>query len=88
MAIYIVWGFQKLIRAQVKLRATEDPDYVPGVRLFLLVIAVPVVISQILNAIGLGLQHTFSGFLIGLMFAMIMCCAMFVLLLRFIRVST
>jgi len=88
MAIYIVWGFQKLIRAQVKLRATEDRDYVPGVRLFLLVIAVPVVISQILNALGLGLQHTFSGFLIGLMFAMIMCCAMFVLLLRFIRVST
>ena len=88
MAVYLVWGFNKLLRAQANLQITDDPDYVPGVRLTLLIIAVPVVITQILNAIGLGLQHTFSGFLIGLIYALIMCCAMFVLLLRFVRVST
>ncbi len=85
LAVYIISLLFRIIRKLKKLRATEDPDFVPSVRLVLVTLAVPVVATQLLNAIGAGLQHTFSGFLVGLIFLLILCCAMFVLLLRFVR---
>lgn len=85
LAVYVSSFLLRMIRKQKKLRATEDPDFVPGVRLVLVSLAVPVVAIQLLNAIGAGLQHTFSGFLVGLIYLLILCCAMFVLLLRFVR---
>jgi len=86
-AVYIVSFLFRIIRNQVNLRTNEDPDFVPGVRLVLLTLAVPVVATQLLNVIGAGPQHTFSGFLVGLIFVLIACCAMFVLLLRFVRID-
>lgn len=85
LALYITSILHRIIRKQIKLRATEDPDFLPRVRLALVLLAVPTVAAQILNALGLGLQHTFSGFLVGLIYVLILCCAMFVLLLRFVR---
>jgi len=85
IAFYVSTALIRVIRKQQELRADEDPDFVPGVRWFLLSLAIPVVIVQLLNAFGIGLQHTFSGFLAGLIYILIMCCAMFVLLLRFVR---
>jgi len=87
LAVYVPSFVFRMIRKQKNLRATEDPDFVPGVRLVLVTLAVPVVATQLLNAIGAGLQHTFSGFLVGLIFVLIVCCAMFVLLLRFVRIE-
>jgi len=85
LAVYVVYFIVTTIQKHKKLRATDDPDFVPGVRLVLLTLAVPVVASQLLNAIGVGLLHSFSGFLVGLLYLLLMCCAMFVLLLRFVR---
>ena len=85
LAVCVVYLLVTTIQKQKKLRATEDPDFVPGVRLILVFLSVPVVATQVLNAIGAGLQHTFSGFLVGLIYLLILCCAMFVLLLRFVR---
>ncbi len=85
LAVYVISILFRMIRKQKKLRATEDPDFVPSVRLILVFLSVPVVATQLLNAIGAGLQHTFSGFLVGLIYLLILCCAMFVLLLRFVR---
>jgi hypothetical protein len=75
----------RLIRNQVKLRVSEDPDFVPGVRLILVPLTGLVVPILALNAAGIGLEHTFSGFLVGLIYVLIVCCSMFVLLLRFVR---
>ena len=86
-AVYVVSFLFRIIRKQKNLGATEDPDFVPGVRLVLVTLGVPVVATQLLNAIGAGLQHTFSGFLVGLIFLLITCCGMFVLLLRFVRIE-
>ncbi len=88
LAIYISSALLRATRNQRRLRATHDPDFVPGVRLFLVILAVPVVATLILNSIGIGLQQTFPGFLVGLIYDLIMCCAMFVLLLRFVRTGT
>ncbi len=85
LAVFVVYLLVTTIQKHKKLRATEDPDFVPGVRLVLVMLGVPVVASQLLNAIGVGLLHSFSGFLVGLLYLLIMCCAMFVLLLRFVR---
>ncbi|MCZ6809333.1 MAG: hypothetical protein O7D92_06190 [Proteobacteria bacterium] len=85
LAVFIISILFRMIRKQKELRATEDPDFVPGVRLILVFLSVPVVATQFLNTIGAGLQHTFSGFLVGLIYLLILCCAMFVLLLRFVR---
>ena len=85
VAVYVVSVLLRIIQEQKELRATEDPDFVPGVRLILISLSVPVVAIQLLNTIGVGLQHTFSGFLVGLIYLLILCCAMFVLLLRFVR---
>lgn len=94
----ITWGFCSVVlatyatlfmfnvtRKQRKLRATEDPDFVPGVRVILLSLYVLVLPVQLLNASGIVLQRTFSGFLAGLIYLLIVCCAMFLLLLRFVR---
>ena len=85
VAMYVVSALLRAIQKQKELRATKDPDFVPGVRLILVSLSVPVVAIQLLNTIGVGLQHTFSGFLVGLIYLLILCCAMFVLLLRFVR---
>jgi tellurite resistance protein TehA-like permease len=87
LAVYVISFLFRIIRKQKRLRTTEDPNFVPGVRLVLVTLAIPVVATQLLNAIGAGLQHTFSGFLLGLIFLLILCCAMFVLLLGFVRVE-
>ena len=88
VAVYVASVLLRIIREQKELRAAEDPDFVPGVRLFLVSLSVPVVAIQLLNTVGVGLQHTFSGFLVGLIYLLILCCAMFVLLLRFVRTDT
>ena len=87
MAIYIVFGLFKVFRRHQKLRANDDPDFVPGARLLLLILAIPVVAVLTLNTLGIGLHHTFSGYLVGLIYTLIMCCTMFILLLRFVRVD-
>ncbi len=63
----------------------EDPDFVPGVLWILAPLGVLVVLIQALNAAGVGLEHTFSGFLVGLIFLLASSSSMFVLLLRFVR---
>jgi hypothetical protein len=85
MAIYLVFVFYKTIRKHQKLGASDDPDYVPGARLSLLILAIPVLAVLTLNALGIGLHHTFPGYLVGLIYTLILCCAMFILLLRFVR---
>jgi len=85
LAVCIVYALVRAIQRQKKLRVTADPDFVPGVRLILVSLGVPVAAAQLLNAIGVGLLHSFSGFLVGLLYLLILCCAMFVLLLRFVR---
>jgi len=75
----------RVIRKQVKLRASEDPDFVPGIRWILILLTGLVVPIQALNAAGVGLEHTFSGFLVGLIYLLVLCSSMFVLLLRFVR---
>lgn len=88
LAIYISSTLLRATRKQQKLRASHDSDFVPGVRLILFVLAVPVVATLILSSFGIGLRQTFPGFLAGLIYVLIMCCAMFVLLLRFVRTGT
>ena len=85
LAVYVVTFILKVVRNQIKLRATEDPDFVPGVRLILILLSGLVVPIQLLNAAGVGLEHTFSGFLVGLIYLLVLCSSMFVLLLRFVR---
>ena len=85
LAVCIVYFIVTTTQKHNKLQANADPDFVPGVRLALLTLGVPVIASQLLNAIGVGLPHSFSGFLVGLLYLLILCCAMFVLLLRFVR---
>ncbi len=85
LAVYVISFLFRIIRKQKTLRAAEDPDFVPGVRLIVVFLSVPVVAIQLLNAIGAGLQHTFSGFFVGLIYLLLLCCVMFVLLLRFVR---
>jgi hypothetical protein len=88
LAILIIVMLVSSISEQKKVRATEDPDFVPGVRLFLVLLGVPVVITLVLNAVGVGLRHSFSGYLVGLLYLLITCAAMFALLLRFVRSDT
>ena len=88
LAILIVVLLVSLISNHKKVRATEDPDFVPGVRLFLVLLSGPVVITLVLNAVGVGLRHSFSGYLVGLLYLLIICAAMFALLLRFVRSDT
>ena len=85
LAVYATTYMLRVTRQQVKLRASEDPDFVPGVRLVLLFLTGVVVPTQIMNTVGIGLEHTFSGFLVGLIYLLVLCSAMFVLLLRFVR---
>ncbi len=85
LAVYATTYLLKVRRSQDKLRATEDPDFVPGVRLSLTLLTGLVVPIQALNAAGVGLEHTFSGFLVGLIYLLVLCSSMFVLLLRFVR---
>ncbi len=85
LAVYATTFMFRVVRNQVKLRASEDPDFVPGVRLILLLLTGLVVPIQALNAAGVGLEHTFSGFLVGLIYLLVLCSSMFVLLLRFVR---
>ena len=85
LAVFVSSALIRISLKQQSLRASEDPDFVPGVRWFLLSLAIPVVIVLLLNTFGIALEHTFSGFLVGLIYVLIMCCAMFVLLLRFVR---
>jgi hypothetical protein len=84
VTVYVVSALLRATQKQKELGATNDPDFVPGVRLILVSLSVPVIAIQLLNTIGVGLQHTFSGFLVGLIYLLIVCCAMFVLLLRFV----
>jgi hypothetical protein len=84
-AVYATTFMLRVIRKQVKLRASEDPDFVPGIRWILILLTGLVVPIQALNAAGVGLEHTFSGFLVGLIYLLVLCSSMFVLLLRFVR---
>ena len=88
LAMYAILFMLRVTRDQVKRRASEDPDFVPGVRVFLILLTVLVVPIQALNAAGVGLEHTFSGFLVGLIYLLVSCSSMFVLLLRFVRTET
>jgi len=85
LAAFISSVLIRISLKQRRLRTSEDPDFVPGVRLLLFSLAIPVVIVLFLNVFGIELEHTFSGFLVGLIYVLIMCCAMFALLLRFVR---
>ena len=73
------------IRKHREISASSDPDFVPGARRLILLIAIPVVAILALNAVGLGLHHTFAAYLLGLIALLVGCCVMFVLLLRFVR---
>jgi len=85
LAVYVTLFILTFIRNQVKLRVSDDPDFVPGVRIILVLLTGLVVPIQALNAAGIGLEHTFSGFLVGLIYVLVLCSSMFVLLLRFVR---
>lgn len=87
LAVYIVYSFVRVISAQKRLDAASDPDFVPGVRRVLLALAAPVLVVLFMNAFGIVFQHTFAAYFLGLLQLLVMCCAMFVLLLRFIRVT-
>jgi len=87
LAAYATSFILRVTRNQIKLRATVDPDFVPGVRLILVLLSGLVVPIQVLNAAGIGLEHTFSGFLVGLIYLLVLCSSMFVLLLRFVRIE-
>lgn len=86
-AAYIVYILTRTIREQRRRQVVEDPDFVPMGRLILLLLSVPVIVSLVLNAIGMGFPHTFAVFLAGLLFLLIVCCTMFVMLLRFVRID-
>ncbi len=85
LAVYAPLLLLRVTRKQAELRVSEDPDFIPGVRLILLLLTGLVVPILALNAAGVGLEHTFSGFLVGLIYLLILCSSMFVLLLRFVR---
>lgn len=87
MGFYVVFMMSRIVRKHKKLQVTDDPDFVPWVRQLLLTLSGFVVVTQLMNAAGYVLQHSFGGFLVGLMLLLVLCCAMFVLLLRFVRVS-
>jgi len=87
LAAYIVFLFARVIAAQKRLDAASDPDFVPGVRRTLLALSAPVVVILTMNALGIVLEHTFAAYFLGLIQLLIMCSTMFVLLLRFIRVT-
>ena len=84
LAAFIVYGIVRTMREHRELRASSDPDFVPGVRQFFLIISIPVIVILALNAAGLGLERNFAAFLLGLIALLAGCCAMFVLLLRFV----
>ena len=73
------------IRKQRSLRATADPDFVPGVRQTVIAVAIPVSVILLLNTSGTSLVPAFGAYLVGLLFLLFLDCMMFVLLLRFIR---
>jgi hypothetical protein len=85
LGIDIIGSLVHGIRKHQKIKASSDPDFVPGVRQLILVITVPVVAILALNAVGLGFERTFAAYLLGLIALLVGCCAMFVLLLRFVR---
>ena len=85
LAGFIALTLLLMILKQQQIKATDDPDFVPGVRAVLMAISVPVLILLALNASGTVLEREFAGYLFGLLYLLVMCCAMFVLLLRFIR---
>lgn len=87
LAAYIVYSFVRVIRTQRELDADSDPDFMPGVRRVLLALSVPVLTIMCMNAFGIVLKHIFAAYFLGLIQLLIMCCAMFVLLLRFIMVT-
>ena len=90
-ALLIVYAWSIIIRTvhkQRQLRATADPDFVPGARLTIMIGAIPVSAALLMNAAGTSLVPAFGGYLIGLLFLLVLDCTMFVLLLRFIRAET
>jgi len=87
LVAYTVYSFVRVISALKRLGAASDPDFVPDVRRALLILAAPVIVILSMNTFGIVLNHTFAAYFLGLVQLLIMCCAMFVLLLRFIRMS-
>ena len=90
-ALLIVYAWSIIIRTVHKrrqLRATADPDFVPGAHLTIMIGAIPVSAALLMNAAGTSLVPAFGGYLIGLLFLLVLDCTMFVLLLRFIRAET
>ena len=85
LAGFIGLTLSLMILRQQRIKVTGDPDFVPGVRALLVAISIPVLGALIFNASGTGLDGAFAGYLLGLLYLMSMCCAMFILLLRFIR---
>ena len=88
LGIYVASLMIRVVRKQKALRAADDPDYLPGVRLMLLILSAIVIITQLMNAVGYGLHHAFAGYFVGLILLLFLCSVMFVLLLRFIRAPT
>ena len=84
LAGFIALTLVLMITRQQRIKVHDDPDFVPGVRAVLSAISIPVLVLLVLNASGIALERVFAGYLLGLLYLLVMCCAMFVLLLRFI----
>ena len=84
--VYAVW-FRHLARLQRHHEVEKDPDFVPGFRRFAFTIGFLVILTQGLNALGIGFDRSLGGYLVGLFWLLFMCSGLFVLLLRFVRVE-
>ena len=78
----VLW---RSIALQREYKIKEDPGFVPGFRLLSVVVVLTATVSQFMNVLGIGLDRTFGGYLIGLLAFLFLCAGMFVLLLRFVR---
>jgi len=87
LAAYVASLILRAITKQRKLSATSDPDFVPGLRQVLVGLSIPVLIIMFMTAFGVVVDRGFASYFLGLAFLLVLCCAMFMLLLRFIRLA-
>lgn len=87
VATYIAFYIARTILMQRSVRADADPDFVPNVRVLLVSLSVVVFIAQAASVFGALQQLTFAVFLMGLIYCLVACATMFVLLLRFVRMT-
>jgi hypothetical protein len=88
LAIYIWFVTLRTMNKQRNLRASMDPDFVPGARLGIVIGAVPVSAMMLLSDGGVQFVRVFASFLIGFVFLPALDCTIFVLLLCFVSVRT